>query len=1222
MTELERLEKAIEALESQRETLGDAVVDTALAPLRAEATRLSTEAQPEQQRRLVTVLFADLAGFTSMSERMDPEDVRDVLSGYFARWKTQIEQHSGRVEKFIGDAVMAVFGLAATREDDPENAVRAALAMQGELEGLNAGWRPRNVQLAMRVGIHTGMVVVTWLADRREGEFVAVGDTVNVASRLQSVAPPGGILVSRDTFAHVRGMFEEQGLPPQAIKGRGEPVRAHLIIRARPRTFESTSRGIEGTGTRFVGRASEMQALEKAYAETWKRGAHLALITGDAGVGKSRLLLEFVRRIDRYEPGVLWLRGRAFPHTGGVPYALLRGVFASHFSVLESDSAAAAQDKFERGAEPYFGDHAEVKAHVLGTWLGYDFPSTHLSGVRDDPQQLRDRALEYFAELVNGLAFGSRLVIVLDDIHWSDCQSLVAVAHILGRAGTKFLVIAATRPSLPDIAGQLPCEGFPPDRVTRINLEPLSNEDARLLAMDILRSAPPLAEPLLSLVVRRTEGNPYFLEELLRMLGDRGNVFDVPGQADHTGNLAQIPTTLTGVLQARLDGLPPREKTVLQHASVVGRLFWRSAVEALRTPEVSEGGHETLEDTLQSLLGRHLVFRNPRSTFEGTDEFIFKHALLQETTYETVLRRDRAFLHERTARWLETAAARAGRSDEYAGVIAQHLERAGAVAAARWFLRAARHAAARFANADALRHLERAMALAADDERELRFETLLCQEDIHKVTADRPSQAEDLRRLAALAEAMEDRPRMAVVSLRSAHHAYVMADFDGALAAADAACELGRALDIAGIEGEANTMRAKVMWRRGDYTGARNAGMRALELARAGNDQSLKSNCLEALALISAHEGKYAEAMELEDEALALAKASGDVAREASALNNLGNLAWYMGNAEDALKHLLRSLELRREIGDRRGQSRVLTSLGNVECDRGELESSLRYQQASLEISRSIEDPVGTSTALANLGDQFRTIGQFEQGRTCLEEALATHRRVGNRNAECIVLGNLGLVYLSQGRFAEAEPYFVEGLTLARQLTAGHLVAHLSTYLGRIRVEQGQYDVAELLLRDALSGGEASIVPEATAGLALLHHARGDLVRAQAYADRIGALEDREIARADDPAWVMLARHEVMKACGQPGADAVAEVAWQWVQGVAARIRDLGLRTSYLEAIKSHRLAAALHEARVAGVTDADVTGHTHQGAGGSSEVGSAPVQESAQEEYHAGPGD
>ena len=312
MDDLQQLELAIRVLEMQRSMLGEAVVETALQPLREKLAALQRE-QAARQRKLVTALFADLAGFTAMAERMDPEEVREVLSPYFARWREAIERQGGMVEKYIGDAVMAVFGLPTAHEDDTERAIHAALEMRQELESINQALeKEHGVRLVMRVGIHTGPVVASLVEDGKEQRFGVVGDTVNLAARLQEAAPENGILISHDTYRHVRGVFSARELDPLVVKGKAKPVQAYIVLRAKPRAFHMPTRGVQGVETRMVGREAELYTLQTAVRQALDGGPLQSItVVGDAGVGKSRLIYEFDNWLELIPEYLFYFKGRA-----------------------------------------------------------------------------------------------------------------------------------------------------------------------------------------------------------------------------------------------------------------------------------------------------------------------------------------------------------------------------------------------------------------------------------------------------------------------------------------------------------------------------------------------------------------------------------------------------------------------------------------------------------------------------------------------------------------------------------------------------------------------------------------------------------------------------------------------------------------------------------------------------------------------------------------------
>ena len=340
MQDLEAIETAIAALEAQRDVLGDPVTDTALQPLQERRRELLATAAGER-RKLVVSLVADLVGYTRLSEQTDPEDLQALLAPYFDAWSEVVSEHGGTVEKFIGDAVVAVFGLEVAHEDDCQRAVDCALALRKRLEALNAS-RPDRPTLQVRIGVDTGEVLVGAFQERPGMDFVAVGDAVNRASRLQTAAPTEGVLVSADTYQHIRGLYVAREVEPLTLKGVTEPLRAFLITAAKPRQFHLPTRGVEGVPTRTVGRDGELATLQAAFQDVVDEGhPRLVTIDGDAGVGKSRLLVDLAGWLELL-PTVIWFfRGRATPAEQNRPFALLRDVVADRLQVAGTDPSTS-----------------------------------------------------------------------------------------------------------------------------------------------------------------------------------------------------------------------------------------------------------------------------------------------------------------------------------------------------------------------------------------------------------------------------------------------------------------------------------------------------------------------------------------------------------------------------------------------------------------------------------------------------------------------------------------------------------------------------------------------------------------------------------------------------------------------------------------------------------------------------------------------------------------
>ncbi len=641
-----RLANAINALEAQRAVLGDAVVDTAIAPLREQLAALQAPAA-EQQLKQATVLFADIVGSTALSQHLDPEEVHAIIDGALTRFTAIAQAHYGRVLKYAGDSMLAVFGADAAREDDPECAVRAGLALlaEGRAQGETVLQHHGHAGFDVRVGIHTGPVLLGGGVDAKDS---IRGMTVNVAARMEQSAPAGALRISHDTYRHVRGVFDVEPQPPLLIKGHDEPITTYLVQRAKPRAFRVASRGIDGVETPMIGRYAELSALCASFeAVLADRSLYAVTIVGDAGLGKSRLLAEFQNTLETHPQPFWLLLGRAQPHSGLQAYGLLRDVLAWRFQIADSDSAELARRKLVDGMAPLFGEEGELPAHLLGQLIGLDFAASPLlEGMLGDARQLRDRAFQAGAQLLRRLAASddSPLVMLLDDLHWADDGSLDFVRYLLQQQrDLPLLLVMLARPALFERRASW-TDGD--TRHRRIDVAPLDPEASNELTDVLLHRMVEVPAVLRALVTSGAEGNPFYMEELIKMLVDDG-VIAVDGEGWHVQpdrlQAARVPSTLTGVLQARLDALTPAERSALQQAAVIGHVFWDAALAALRPGAT---------DALPALLRKELVVRRGGSAFDDAVEYSFQHHLLQQVTYDTVLKALRRAGHAAAAAWL------------------------------------------------------------------------------------------------------------------------------------------------------------------------------------------------------------------------------------------------------------------------------------------------------------------------------------------------------------------------------------------------------------------------------------------------------------------------------------------------------------------------------------------------------------------------------------------
>ncbi len=576
-----------------------------------------------EERKVATVLFADLANSTASASNEDPERVRLRLERFYEAMAAEVEGAGGTVEKFAGDAIMAVFGVPAAFEDHAERALHATLAMQRRLSELFGE------ALVLRIGVNTGEVVA---GRPREGSSFVTGDSVNVAARLEQAADPGTILVGERTVAAVRGAFEFAA--PQTIeaKGKAEGVACRRLVRAlslmRPR-------GVGGFHAAFVGREQELGRLRETYRDV-VAGATPALVTivGDAGVGKSRLVRELWQWLAGQEPQPLLRTGRCLPY-GQTTYWALGEVLKEHLAVREDDAPESIRARL--------ADRA-----MLGLALGLDVaPDLH-------PLVARDRFQDAWVDLLTELTAERPAAVLIEDLHWAEEPLLDLLEQLLERVRGPLLVLTTARP---EFVGAHP--GFVRRADTTLTLEPLEVAAARELIGRLLGTSPP--DALLD-ALAPVEGNPFFLEEVLGSLIDQGLLDSSNGRWSMrelpVGFL--LPDTVQAVVAARIDLLGPAEKEALQAASVIGRTFWSGPVYEL-CPDV--------DPDLRELERRDFVRLRLDSSIEGEREYVIKHAVTREVAYASIPKARRAYLHAAFAEWVERfAAAR----DEYAPILAHH----------------------------------------------------------------------------------------------------------------------------------------------------------------------------------------------------------------------------------------------------------------------------------------------------------------------------------------------------------------------------------------------------------------------------------------------------------------------------------------------------------------------------------------------------------------------
>jgi class 3 adenylate cyclase/tetratricopeptide (TPR) repeat protein len=783
-----------------------------------------------EERKVVTVLFADLVGFTARAESLDPEDVEAILRPYHERLRTELEQRGGTVEKFVGDAVMAVFGAPVAHEDDPERAVRAALAIR---DGFVEDGR-----LEVRIAVNTGEALVNVDARPSAGEAMVAGDVVNTTSRLQSAAPTNGIIVGGTTYRATQHVIDYGELDPVEAKGKAEPVPVWEVLQARARV------GVElrAPSTPLVGRARERELLLGTFERVrGERSAQLFTIVGVPGIGKSRLVAELYGEIDREAEITQWRQGRSLPYGEGGAFWPFAEMVKAEAGILETDDAADAERKL-----------AEAVA-VLVTDDGAAWVESRLRPLigLDAPGGARDESFAAWRRFVESLADRRPTVLVFEDLHWADDDLLDFVDELVDWAeDVPLLVVATARPELLD---RRPGWGGGKRNASTLSLAPLADDDtARLIAGLLDRTVLP-AETQQTLLAR-AGGNPLYAEQFVRMFEERGEA------------AGELPETVQGIIAARLDALPAKEKRLLLDAAVFGKTFWVGALH-----------FEDAEARLHALQRKEFVRRERRSSVAGEAEYLFTHLLVRDVAYAQIPRAERAEKHVLAARWIESLAG--DRSEDLAELLAHHYlaaleltrasggDAAGLVESALTaLLDAAERSASLFASAQAERFATKALELAPEGSQ------TWARGQYWLATAE-----------------------------------YSLARSSAASSAAAAAAAFRTVGDL-GAAADAEMLSARAFGHLGRGDEADAASERGLALVRDAPPSRAKATVLVERSRLLMLRARFREAIEVGREGLALAEDLGRIDLQISALVNVGSAMTGLGVG--GVPELERAIEL------------------------------------------------------------------------------------------------------------------------------------------------------------------------------------------------------------------------------------------------------------------------------------------------------------------------
>ena len=1031
------------ALEQRCPSCGEAVAP-ALAFCTSCGARLDgagAPGPPREERKVVTVLFCDIVGFTTRAEQLDPEDVRRVLSPFYARLRTELERFGGTVEKFIGDAVMALFGAPVAHEDDPERAVRAALAIRdavGDPDEENSG-----LDLQVRIAVNTGEAVVALGARPSEGEGMAAGDVVNTTARMQAAAPVNGILVGESTYRATRQAIEYREAEPMVAKGKAQPVPVWEAVAARWRFGVDVA---QLGGSELVGRKEELDLLRDALNRARReRASQLVTLVGEPGIGKSRLVFELFKAVDAEPDLTYWRQGRSLPYGEGVTFWALSEMAKSHAGILETDSAETAEEKLRQAVAEAIPDPVDVE------WaLGQLRPLVGLGG---DVELTADSRAEIFAawrKFFEAIAEKRPLVLVFEDLQWADDGLLDFVDHLVEWAsGVPLLCVCTARPELLE---RRPDWGGGKRNATTVSLSPLSDEETAHLVHALLDTSVLPAE-LQSMLLDRAGGNPLYAEEFAHLVQERGGTRD--------GELA-LPESVQGVIAARVDALSAPEKELLQDAAVVGKVMWVGTVAALAGVP-----RWTVEERLHALERKEFVRREQRSTVESETEYAFRHVLVRDVAYGQIPRSARAQKHRVVAEWLESLGER---TEDRAEMLAHHY------LSALEFARASGQATEALAGPARIALMEagdRAWALVALQPAK-RFYAAACE-----LWGDEPGRAELLFRYGRALRFTEARGDDELAEAR-----------DGLLAAGDRE-----------TAAEAEAIRARLSWDRGRTTEALERIETASALVREAAPSRAKTHVLAERARLTLFAGRNREAIEIGREALEMAEALEDKEQQSELLNTIGVARAAIDDSDHgAVEDLERSLAVARHARAPDTLGRALYNLAQLRMITSGLADTQALYDEAVEMNQRFGVEAGVRWFRGGYPGYLCLVGRWDEASRRADEFIAEVEGGSPHYQEADCRLTRGTIRLARGDVLGALEDARKGADFARAAGDVQLVHPNLGFSARVHAMAGKREEAEAVAEEVLAAAPMIGLYATELAWAMRELGRGDEFIERAFA--------------------------------------------------------------------------------------------------------------------------
>jgi predicted ATPase/class 3 adenylate cyclase len=968
----------------------------------------------EGERKPVTILFADIVGSTAIAEKLDPEEWKEVVSGAHRRVAEAVYRYEGTIAQLLGDGVLAFFGAPITHEDDPGRAVRAALDIQAAIQQYDQELHGYIERLQMRIGIHTGTVVFGPVGDDLHREYLAIGEAVNLAARLQSSARPGRVLISEATARRTKAAFELNPLGEISLKGQVKPVWAFEVTGLK--TPPVSGRDLNRFPSPLVGREAELADMKKALAMLQAGSGQIVAVLGEAGIGKSRLVEEACQAMLEAGQGEMrWLTGRALSYGQALSFWSINQLLKADLGLSDGDPETRIKVSLRRRLQELLGERSSDVLPYLSYLMGIKLEGEQAKSIGLlDGETLKRQILYAIREYFLQVAKVQPLALAFEDLHWADPSTLEALESLLALTNrSRLLILLLARPERDHGSWRIKMQAETDyeHRYTEIALKPLSPQEQNQMVDNLLPTSG-LPRAIRQMILERSEGNPFYIEELVYNLVEQGVLVQTAGGWQTRGEVSSLilPDTLQGVLLARIDRLQGDVRRTLQLASVIGKSFLYSLLEAVH-PQASQ-----LDDHLAQLQRLDLIREKTR---QPELEYLFKHSLTQEAAYSSLLFDQRRESHRLVAGALERLFP--SRREEFCGLLAHHFYNAGEPQKAlEYLVMAGKQAKNRGAYLEASQYLGLTLKLTPQDDVDRRWQALLDLDETWGILGNVEERLAMDTKLLDMARELGDDSHLSEAYYRQASSARMTGQLQKGIQSYQECLAAARRSSNQQIEAMALGSMTVCYAQLGNIQAAEGAAEKALALARELGDEDILVQNLNNVAAYYAHIGDFAQAIQMTSMQLTISGRRGDRFGQAMALLNLGYDYASLGQYGQASETLQRSIDLMEAMGARRMSAYGRLNLG-LSCLRGGVcqEAIQILERAASDLQASGE-VFGLASQRAYLGLAWEQAGEASRAEGFFAEAKDRYHQSGALGLETDALAGLARCRLALGDLAGA----------------------------------------------------------------------------------------------------------------------------------------------------------------------------------------------------------